>query len=238
MYDGESNVEKQLSQIELMVSQRMDMILLNAVSFTACERVLKTARDNNIPVVTVISEVSNQEDCVSFVGPDQYDVGTMQAQALARRMSSGGNIFVLEDTPATAIQIARSRAYRDVLATYPDINMIDIQCAHGKEDEAYIIIRNQLRQEGCDITGVLAQNDSMALGAARAARDNGGQGSLLIVGADGTNTAIDAVETGALLATVSTDAAPLAASVTECVEGILLGNPVDTAYITPSIVIS
>ncbi len=235
VYDGESNVEKQLSQLELMISQRVDIILLDAISFASCERAIETAAANNIPVVTVISKVSNQQYCASFIGPDQYSVGTTQAEVLAKRMKGKGNIVILENTPLTASQLERSQAYQDVLANYPEINMLDVQCAHGKEKEAYVIARNWLRQEDAAIDGILAQTDSMALGAAQAARDNGKE--VLIVGVDGEQEAIEAVENGELLATVVTDTGLLASQIRECVENILSGIPSESEYIIPSIVV-
>jgi erythritol transport system substrate-binding protein len=94
----------------------------------------------------------------------------------------------------------RSKGYHDVLDQYPDLKLLDRQSANWIQTEAYAKMESIL-QAHPDLEGVIAGNDTMALGAS-AALQAAGKTKVLVVGLDGSNDARDAVLSGKMDATV------------------------------------
>jgi len=82
-----------------------------------------------------------------------------------------------------------------ILSNVPDWN----------ETKAFEIMQAWLTRYGDDIKGVWAANDSMAIGALEALRQEGKAGSVPVVGIDGTDAALAAVDAGEMAGTVAWD---------------------------------
>ena len=107
----------------------------------------------------------------------------------------------------------RSRGFHDTLDKYPDLKMVGRQSANWSQTEAFQKMETMI-QGNRDIKGVIAGNDTMALGAV-AALKAAGLTEVVVVGFDGSPDAIASIKAGGLKATVLQPAAQLARSAVE-----------------------
>ena len=99
----------------------------------------------------------------------------------------------------------RSRGYHAVLDRYPELRMVSRQSANWDQAQAFTVTQSIL-QAHPSIKGIIAGNDTMALGAI-AALESAGRNNVTVVGFDGSNDARDAILSGKLHATVLQPAA-------------------------------
>ena len=102
----------------------------------------------------------------------------------------------------------RSQGYNDVLAQYPDLKKVARQSANWDQQEAFTKMETIL-QRNRDIDGVIAGNDTMALGAVAALKAAPGR-QVKVVGFDGSPDAIAAIKKDEARATVLQPAALIA----------------------------
>jgi len=109
---------------------------------------------------------------------------------------------ILSNVPAIERKLGMEQAVAD---SSGKIELLDFQPADWNETKAFEIMQAWLTRYGDDIKGVWAANDSMAVGALEALRQEGKAGSVPVVGIDGTDTALAAVEAGEMAGTVAWD---------------------------------
>ena len=97
-------------------------------------------------------------------------------------------------------------ASQQVLAANPKVKLLDQQTANWDRTASFPIVQTWLSKYGDQIKGVWAANDDMALGALEALRAAGLAGKIPVVGVDGIPEAIEAINKGEMIATVSSDA--------------------------------
>ena len=93
----------------------------------------------------------------------------------------------------------RTRGFHTVLDKEPGMNRVSAQSANWSQSEAFQKTETMLQAHG-NIAGIIAGNDTMALGAAAAVK-GAGLKNIRITGFDGSNDAIDAIRSGELVAT-------------------------------------
>jgi erythritol transport system substrate-binding protein len=99
----------------------------------------------------------------------------------------------------------RTKGFHAVLDAVPGMKMVSAQSANWSQAEAFSKAETMLQAHG-EITGIIAGNDTMALGAAAAVKSAGLKG-IVIVGFDGSPDAIAAISSGELEATTLQPAA-------------------------------
>jgi erythritol transport system substrate-binding protein len=123
-------------------------------------------------------------------------------------MGERGNYIELVGRESDTNASVRSRGYHDVIDRYPDLKMIGRQSANWDQREAFQKMET-LIQGNKDIKGVIAGNDTMALGA-MAALKAAGLGHVIVVGFDGSPDAIASIKAKEMRATVLQPAAGIA----------------------------
>jgi ABC-type sugar transport system substrate-binding protein len=88
----------------------------------------------------------------------------------------------------------------DVLAKYPDIEVLASQTADFQRAQGLTVMENLL-QAYPEIDAVIACNDEMALGAVEALDAAGRLADTMVFGFDGNNDALKAVSEGRMVAT-------------------------------------
>ncbi len=94
----------------------------------------------------------------------------------------------------------RSQGYHSIIDKYPDMKMVAQQSANWSQEEAFTKMETIL-QANPEIKGVIAGNDTMAVGAA-AALKAANRSDVIVVGFDGSDDAGQGIKDGTILATV------------------------------------
>jgi erythritol transport system substrate-binding protein len=123
-------------------------------------------------------------------------------------MGEKGNYIELVGRESDTNAAIRTRGYHDVLDKYDGLKQIGRQSANWSQAEAYQKIETMI-QGNRNVQGVIAGNDTMALGAA-AALKNAGLDRVIVVGLDGSPDAVASIKGGGMKATVLQPAAKIA----------------------------
>jgi len=132
----------------------------------------------------------------------------LAAQEFVRLLGEKGNYLELTGRESDTNAEIRARGFHDVLDKYDGLKQSGKQSANWSQTEAYQKMETML-QGNRNIKGVIAANDTMALGAA-AALKNAGMDKVIVVGFDGSPDAIAAIKAGGVKATVLQPAALIA----------------------------
>jgi ribose transport system substrate-binding protein len=190
------SIPDQMSQIEDVITKRPDAAVFVPVDFKAVAPGLLKMNAAKIPVVNVTDRVE-KGDIVTFVGLDDYGVGLETARYLFKKMNGAGGIIILEGVRGVQTSSERLRGFKKALEEFPNVKLLASQPANYQRLAALTVTEN-LIQRHPNVNGVLAANDSMALGALEAF--DGANRKVLAVGINGTKEAMDAIKAGRLLA--------------------------------------
>ena len=121
------------------------------------------------------------------------------AAEFARALGRKGDYVELLGRESDTNARVRTKGFHAVLDTLPRMKMVSAQSANWSQAEAFSKTETMLQAHG-EISGIIAGNDTMALGAAAAVKSAGLKG-IVIVGFDGSPDAIAAISSGELEAT-------------------------------------
>ncbi len=196
--DAQDNPSKQLNDIEDLIRKKVSVILINPTDSSAVVSAIKLANKAGIPVITVDRSASGGT-VVSHVASDNVAGGMLAGKYLLKQVGEGAKVIELEGVPGASATRDRGAGFHKVVDS--KLNVVAKQTANFNRVEGLSVMENLL-QVHKDITGVFAHNDEMALGAIKAL-ETAGMSSVLVVGFDATDDAIEAVKSGAMKATVA-----------------------------------
>ncbi|HIR77354.1 MAG TPA: substrate-binding domain-containing protein, partial [Candidatus Choladousia intestinipullorum] len=192
--DGQMNAEKQVGQVENFIAQKVDVIVLNPISAEGCAPAVSAAKEAGIPIITLISTTSNQDEASTYVGSDAIESGEIQGEMVVEDLEGKGNIVVMYGQMGHDAQIGRYEGLLNAIEG-TEIEIIAEQTANWSREEGMSLMENWL-SSGKEIDAVVAQNDAMALGALMAIEEKGLTGEIKVYGIDAQGEALDAVEEG------------------------------------------
>ncbi|MFD7031545.1 sugar ABC transporter substrate-binding protein [Streptomyces sp. NPDC059917] len=138
---------------------------------------------------------------IPFVGPDNTEGARLSGEALGKSLGPGAKVVILEGNPGAANAQQRKAGF-EAAARTAGLTVVDSKTAHWETDEAYTVVGNWLTTHP-EIQGVLASNDSMALGAVKAVQaKQGKQGKVKIASFDNIEAIRPYVKDGSVVATV------------------------------------
>lgn len=223
--DGQGRAEQQISQVENFIVQRVDAIILNPFDRYSCVPIVDQAAAAGVPIVVVNAQVDNLQKASAYVGSDDREAGRIEMQYIADLLHGKGQVAIIHGPNGHSAEINRTLGNYDILAKYPDMNVVAEQTANWDRAQAMTLMENWL-QGGKKIDAVVAQNDEMALGACKAIEAAGKQKEILCIGIDAIADAVQAVKEGKLAATVFQDAKGQGAGAVQVALAIVQGNAV------------
>ena len=197
--DAQDDTAKQTNDIDDLIQQGVDILLINPVDSAAIAPAVEAANSAGIPVIT-IDRSSEGGQVVTLVASDNVAGGEMAAEYIAEISGKNANTVQLEGTPGASATRERGEGFANIAES--SLNLLDSQTANFDRAEGLTVMENML-QAHTDIKAVFAQNDEMALGAIEAIEAAGLTGKIQVVGFDGTEDGLAAVEAGTLSATVA-----------------------------------
>lgn len=202
--DAESKPDKQASQLDSFVAQKVDAVIISPVDADALAPAVKSVVDAGIPVITCSADVTGDMGQV-WVGSENENGGQIEAEFVAEQLGGKGNVAILRGPLGAFAEQGRFKGYEAAFANYPDIEIVFDQTANWQREEAMALVENWLTT-GTQIDAILCQNDGMALGALEAVKAAGKKDEIIIAGIDAIQDALDSIKAGELDATCFQDA--------------------------------
>jgi ribose transport system substrate-binding protein len=150
--------------------------------------------------INVINFNSFCDDAFPFIGPksseqDGFDLG----QYLAEQLGGKGKIAILSGSLTASDHVERITGFKKALEAYPEMEIVFEQPDDDILEQAVSLTENML-QAHPDIAGIFGSNASNPIGAARAVKNAGLSGKVVIVGMDDLPEAVDFVCDGTIAA--------------------------------------
>nr|2IOY_A Chain A, Periplasmic sugar-binding protein [Caldanaerobacter subterraneus subsp. tengcongensis]2IOY_B Chain B, Periplasmic sugar-binding protein [Caldanaerobacter subterraneus subsp. tengcongensis] len=221
--DSQNDSSKELSNVEDLIQQKVDVLLINPVDSDAVVTAIKEANSKNIPVIT-IDRSANGGDVVCHIASDNVKGGEMAAEFIAKALKGKGNVVELEGIPGASAARDRGKGFDEAIAKYPDIKIVAKQAADFDRSKGLSVMENILQAQP-KIDAVFAQNDEMALGAIKAIEAANRQG-IIVVGFDGTEDALKAIKEGKMAATIAQQPALMGSLGVEMADKYLKGEKI------------
>jgi len=196
--DARHDVNKQISDIEDMIAKGIKILLINPTDSVGVSGVVETAKDAGVIVVAVDAQAEGPID--SFVGSKNYDAGLKAGEYMASYLNGRGKVAILDGIPVVPI-LERVRGFKDAIAKYPGIEVVDVQNGKQERDIALSVTENMI-QANPGLDGIFSVNDGGALGSLAAIESSGKD--IALVSVDGHPEAVNAIVKGsAFKATVA-----------------------------------
>src|SRR5260370_23368005 len=181
----------------------------------ALVRRLARARTAGIVVINIdvaLDEGAKKQAGVdlAFVGPDNRAGAKMSAAVLAKALGPGGKVVILEGNPGADNAIQRKLGFDDAVKE-GQLDLLDSRTAHWETEEANSVFSNMLTAHP-DIQGVMAANDSMALGVVKAIDAAGKSVQIKVVGFDNIAAVQPLLKDGKMIATIDQFGSQMAAN--------------------------
>ena len=199
---------KQDQLIDIAIARRVAAIVLDNAGADASIAGVRKARDAGIPSFLIDREINATGVAAAQIVANNFQGAVLAAEEFVRLMGERGEYIELVGRESDTNAGIRSQGFHDVLDRFPDMRMTARQSANWSQTEAFQKMETAL-QGNRNIKGVIAGNDTMALGAI-AALKAAGRGSVIVVGFDGSPDAIASIRAGEMRATVLQPAAAIA----------------------------
>lgn len=220
--DAQNDTAKQINDIDDLIQQGVDILLVNPVDSAAITPAIEAANSANIPVIT-IDRSSEGGQVVTLVASDNVEGGEMAANFIIKMAGENAKVVQLEGIPGASATRERGEGFENIASE--SLEVIDSQTANFNRAEGLTVMENML-QSHANIQAVFAQNDEMALGAIEAIEATG-KDDIIIVGFDGNEDAVAAVEAGRMHATVAQQPAEMGKIAMEAAYDYLAGEAVE-----------
>lgn len=204
MVDAQSDVQKQFSQVENFIAQKVDAIILNPCELEASTPAVDRIKSAGIPLVLVNQVTKSAGD--AYIGSNDFDAGRIAMEAIAKKLNGQGGVLMLHGIMGTSAQLQREAGAKEIFAKYPGLKLVDHQTASWDRAKAMALTENWIQAHKGKFSAVFAHNDEMAMGALLALERAGMKKDVTVIGIDAIAQALTAVKEGRLDATVFQDA--------------------------------
>jgi D-allose transport system substrate-binding protein len=208
--ESSTDAEQQLNICQTAIQSQPKAIVMAAINPSVAIQCFKMAAKQGITIADVdgsfsVADAKKAGLKLAFsVGSDNYIIGQKGAEYIAKIVDKPDpKVFVLEGTVGSVQAGKRADGFRDRLKELmPQADIVASISAEFDRLQAMNIALDVLQRHP-DLDIIYAANDTMALGAAEAARNLGLDKQIKIIGVDGTADARKAIREGRLTASVA-----------------------------------
>ncbi|MDQ1583311.1 MAG: erythritol transport system substrate-binding protein [Microbacteriaceae bacterium] len=196
---GDTNTESTL--IDTAITNKSVAIILDPANASGSIGAVKKADAAGIPVFLVNAEINQAGLAKAQLVSNNAQGAALGAQEWVKDIGQTADYAELFGAPSDNNAQTRSNGYQTVLSQYPGLKKVATQVANWDRTQGHDKMQSIL-QANPTITGVIAGNDEMALGAIAALKEAGKLSTVKVGGFDGSPDAVAAIKSGELQYTV------------------------------------
>jgi erythritol transport system substrate-binding protein len=196
-HDDDPNKQSEL--IDTAISQKAAAIILDNAGADASIGPIQKASDAGIPVFLIDREINETGIAKAQIVANNAQGSAAVAEDFVTALNGTGSYIELTGKESDTNAGVRSEGFASVISQYPDLKRVAVETANWSQDEAFTKMETLL-QNNPGVNGVIAGNDTMALGAV-AALEQAGLPNVVVAGFDGSPDAAQAIKDGKMLAT-------------------------------------
>jgi erythritol transport system substrate-binding protein len=206
-HDDDPNKQSQL--IDTAISRKAKAIILDNAGADASIGAVKKAKQAGIPVFLIDREINATGIAAAQIVSNNAQGAQLGGQEFVKAMGGKGKYVELVGLATDTNAGVRSKGFEDVIKQVPALKQVAKQNADWDQQKAFNTVETIL-QRNRHINGIIAGNDTMALGAVAALKSAGLSKKVKVVGFDGSPDAVSAIKAGTMDATVLQPAAQIA----------------------------
>jgi D-allose transport system substrate-binding protein len=206
--NSEDDIEGQVQLIENCISKGYKAIGVAPISPVNLNSTIAQATKKGIYIIN-IDEMVDRDNLKSqggavqgFVATNNVTVGKLGAGYIIEKIPEGGEVAIIEGMAGNKSGEDRKNGATEAFQAGSVYNIVASQAANWDRTMAYDLA-NSLITRFPNLKGIYCCNDTMAMGALEAVKRAGK--SIIVVGTDGNEDAINSVKAGELGATVAQD---------------------------------
>lgn len=181
--DPANDSNKQIDQIEDLISQNIDLMFVNPADADGIIPALDALKEADIPMFGFDTQVGDMSYLISYAGSDNYNAGYVCGKDLAEKLPDGGPILIL-DSPTMQSVVDRTDGFLAAIEeSGVPFEVVGQQDAKGNQQIGNEKATDMLTANP-DVVAIFGGNDPTALGI-YAACDAAGV-SPLVYGVDGS----------------------------------------------------
>lgn len=224
---------KQVDDIATLIARQVNVLAIDAIDPDAIVPGLKAAADAKIPVVMLIRKPTSGV-YASLVYLDSVQDGKNACKVIVDKLGGKGKVVNLTGPLQILAAKERAQGCDEVLKASPGITVVAEPSTDYSLRDAEQKMTDVIQAKG-QIDAVFGGNDDIALGAVRALQAAGQDPTKkVIVGVDGTQSALKAICQGTMTQTMATFASKEAQLVAQLAQDIYSGKPVDKEILFPA----
>lgn len=194
---SESALTEQLTIAQTMVGQDYDAYVVAPEATSNLTPAIKQMQGQGAPIVNVDDA---RIAATVYAGPDHELDGSQAADQLAQLFPDGGEVAQIEGQAGSSAAILRIKGFKEGVEAAGNLDLVASVPGDWDADKAFSATQQIIRQYP-DLKGIYANNDTMAIGVAKAVQQSGKD--IAVIGTDGVPEAVAAVRDGSMTATVS-----------------------------------
>lgn len=219
---GNDDQQEQNEKVEEMIDAGCDVLCINLVDRTAPSRIIRMARNEDIPVIFFnrepVREDLMQWEKLYYVGCDAEQSGIMQGEIAEEYIKSHPEVDKNKDGKIQYVLLEGEAGHQDAISRTEYsvktlmkndviLEKLSYQLADWNRGQAENRMNRLISQYGKKIELVMSNNDEMALGAVEAYRKAGYvcEEWPVIFGIDGLEEALEAVKAGEMQGSILND---------------------------------
>jgi ribose transport system substrate-binding protein len=117
------NVAEQTKLVDDAIAKKPDAILFDPVDVAALVSAVQKVNAAGIPVID-INDRSPDGKFVSYVLPDDHQLGLATASVLLKAMGGKGNVVILEGIPTLVTSLERVKGFNEAIKEFPDVKLL------------------------------------------------------------------------------------------------------------------
>ena len=201
---GIQDTAGQVSRLEAMAGRGFDCFVVNPITQTNLVQPLVQIARQGTPIVNIDSPIGEDAaqraglEIASYIGTDNQEAGRRGAEQM-KEATNGGEVAMIGGVSGDATSAARLDGFTE--GAGPEVQIVQTAAADWERERALTVSTDILRSRP-NLKGFFAANDVMALGIVQALK-NANRDNVTVIGVDGIEDALNAIEAGDMHATVS-----------------------------------
>lgn len=196
------DIEGQIGIVENEIIKNPDAIVLVPMNATALIPKILEANNAGIPVITADTRAEEGLAKIeTFVGLDEKQSFMGMAEYVVEQLGGEGKVAILEGFRGSSTAELRLEGMMEVFGAAEGIEVV-ASIAADWDQEKGLKASEDILQANPDVDAIIGSNDLMALGAVQAVKSAGKLDQILIVGDDAIPSALAALRSGELDATI------------------------------------
>ena len=180
--NANGDVKEQISQIDYLISQNVDVIVIIAVDCEAISDAVKRAKNKGISVISYDRLIKNVATDL-YISFDNETVGRDMGKAMKHALPHGGKIFEINGSSADDNVIRVEKAFKQEISK-AGIDIVYSDYCKGWSAKAAGEYVEKALEKYPDVDGIMCGNDDLASEVARVLSENRLSGKVALIGQD------------------------------------------------------